>query len=81
MIPNSGLPVDGQLTVADLVVASPFVNMQHIWFRPDVGKYPSPSLHCTIELSIIGILPSWALTMASIKPSQVAALRHRSKRL
>jgi len=40
MLPNSGFLVDDRLTLADLAVASPFVNMQHIGFRPDAGKYP-----------------------------------------
>ena len=40
MMPASGFLVDDRLTLADLAVASPFVNMQHLGIRLDAGKYP-----------------------------------------
>jgi glutathione S-transferase len=40
MMPASGFLVDDRLTLADLAVASPFVNMEHLGIRPDAGKYP-----------------------------------------
>jgi glutathione S-transferase len=40
VMPASGFLVDDRLTLADLAVASPFVNMQHLGSRPDAMKYP-----------------------------------------
>jgi len=40
MMPASGFLGDDRLTLADLAVASPFVNMEHLGIRPDAGKYP-----------------------------------------
>jgi glutathione S-transferase len=40
VMPASGFLVDDQLTLADLAVASPFVNLEHVGVRPDAGKYP-----------------------------------------
>jgi glutathione S-transferase len=40
MMPASGFLVDDRLTLADLAVASPFVNMEHLGIWPDAGKYP-----------------------------------------
>jgi glutathione S-transferase len=40
VMPASGFLVDDQLTLADLAVASPFVNLEHVGVRPDASKYP-----------------------------------------
>jgi glutathione S-transferase len=40
VMPNSGFLVDDRLTLADLAVASPFVNIQHLGITPDAAKYP-----------------------------------------
>jgi glutathione S-transferase len=40
VMPTSGFLVDDRLTLADLAVASPFVNMEHVGSRPDADKYP-----------------------------------------
>jgi len=39
-IPDGGFLVDGRLTLADLAVASPFVNLDHVNVRPDPAKHP-----------------------------------------
>lgn len=39
-IPDSGFLVGGRLTIADLVVASPFVNFEHAGCVVDSGLYP-----------------------------------------
>ena len=39
-IPDEGYLVDGRLTLADLAVASPFVNWDPIGVRPDPARYP-----------------------------------------
>ena len=40
IMPDSGFLVDDRLTLADLAVASPFVNMMHIGIRPDPDQLP-----------------------------------------
>lgn len=40
VIPASGHLVDERLTLADIALASPFVNMEHLGWRPDAGKHP-----------------------------------------
>ncbi len=40
VIPASGYLVDDQLTLADIAVASPFVNLAHCGVAPDAGSYP-----------------------------------------
>jgi glutathione S-transferase len=40
VIPDDGYLVAGKLTVADLAVASPFVNLDHIGVRPDPARHP-----------------------------------------
>jgi glutathione S-transferase len=40
VMPASGFLVDDRLTLADLAVASPFVNIQHLGITADPGKYP-----------------------------------------
>jgi glutathione S-transferase len=39
-IPESGFLVEDRLTLADIAVASPFVNLDHVGVRPDVARYP-----------------------------------------
>lgn len=41
-VPEAGFLVGGGLTVADLAVASPFINLDHIGIRPDPMRHPKP---------------------------------------
>jgi glutathione S-transferase len=40
VVPASGFLVADRLTLADIAVASPFVNLQHLGLRPDAGRWP-----------------------------------------
>lgn len=40
VMPDSGHLVGDRLTLADIAVASPFVNLQHVGIRPDPAKHP-----------------------------------------
>ena len=40
IIPASGFLVGDTLSLADIAVASPFVNAEHAGVKPDAGKYP-----------------------------------------
>ena len=40
VLPESGFLVDGRLTLADLAVASPFVNLLHMGISVDAGQHP-----------------------------------------
>ncbi len=40
VIPASGFLVEDRLTLADLAVASPFVNLMHLGLFPDAAAYP-----------------------------------------
>ena len=40
VVPPSGFLVDDRLTLADLAVASPFVNLAHLGITVDAAKYP-----------------------------------------
>ena len=40
VIPASGFLVDDRLTLADLAVASPFVNLEHLGVKVDPAKHP-----------------------------------------
>jgi glutathione S-transferase len=40
VMPASGFLVDDKITLADLAVASPFVNIQHLGITADPAKYP-----------------------------------------
>lgn len=40
VIPESGYLVGGRLTIADISVASPFVNMKHLGLSVDADRYP-----------------------------------------
>lgn len=40
IIPASGWFVEDRLTLADISIASPFVNMMHLGLLPDAAKYP-----------------------------------------
>jgi len=40
VLPESAFLVDGRLTLADLAVASPFANLDHLGIRVDASKYP-----------------------------------------
>jgi glutathione S-transferase len=68
-IPADGFLVDGRLTVADLAVASPFVNMDHIDIRPDPAKHPKTAAY------VAGIVarPSFATLVAQEKAFARAA--------
>lgn len=40
VLPESGFLVDDRLTLADLAVASPFVNLLHMGIAVDAGQHP-----------------------------------------
>lgn len=40
VMPASGHLVGGRLTLADIAVASPFVNLRHLDWRPDPARWP-----------------------------------------
>jgi glutathione S-transferase len=40
VLPDSGFLVDDRLTLADLAVASPFVNLMHMGIAVDAGQHP-----------------------------------------
>ena len=40
VIPESGYLVEDRLTLADLAVASPFVNLRHLGIAPDAARHP-----------------------------------------
>lgn len=56
VIPASGFLVDDRLTLADIAVASPFANLEHVGWTPDRRTYPK------IASYVAGILarPSFA---------------------
>src|SRR5262245_43831399 len=45
VLPDSGFLVDGRLTLADLAVASPFVNTEHLGVGVDAAKYPKTATY------------------------------------
>jgi glutathione S-transferase len=63
VMPSSGFLVDDQLTLADLAVASPFVNLDHVGVRPDAGKYPKTAAYVKAMLA----RPSFAGLIAKEK--------------
>lgn len=56
IIPASGFLVGDQLTLADIAVAAPFVNLAHCGITPDAATYPK----LTAYLSTILARPSFA---------------------
>lgn len=56
VIPDSGFLVNDALTLADISVASPFVNAAHAGFIPDAAAYP----RLTAYLAAIHARPSFA---------------------
>jgi glutathione S-transferase len=63
VIPKSGFLVDDRLTLADLAVASPFVNFGHCGITVDAGRHPRTAAY------VEGILarPSFAPIVAQEK--------------
>ncbi len=64
VIPGSGFLVDDRLTLADLAVASPFVNLAHIGVIPDPKAYPK----LTAYLAAMHARPSFAALIEAEKP-------------
>ena len=50
-IPASGYLVEDRLTLADLAVASPFVNLRHLGIAPDPGRHPKLAAYVAAMLS------------------------------
>jgi glutathione S-transferase len=63
VVPASGYLVDDQLTLADLAVASPFVNLAHAGVRPDPARLPKTVAYVENILS----RPSFAPLIAAEK--------------
>lgn len=63
IIPASGYLVDDRLTLADLAVASPFVNMEHVGFTVDSKTHPKTAAY----LKAIHARPSFAGMIAQEK--------------
>ncbi len=63
IIPASGYLVDDRLTLADLAVASPFVNMEHVGFTVDPKTHPKTAAY----LKAIHARPSFAGMIAQEK--------------
>ena len=62
-IPKSGFLVDDRLTLADLAVASPFVNMDHSGIELDWASHPKPTTYVNAILA----RPSFAPIVAREK--------------
>jgi glutathione S-transferase len=62
-IPADGFLVDGRLTLADLAVASPFINLDHVNVRPDPATHPKTVAY----LKAIVERPSYASWVAQEK--------------
>lgn len=45
VLPASGHLLEDRLTLADIAVASPFVNLRHLGLLPDAGAYPALSAY------------------------------------
>ena len=60
VIPASGFLVADRLTLADIAVASPFVNVAHCGIAPDAAAYPKLSAY----LAAIQGRPSFAAGIA-----------------
>jgi glutathione S-transferase len=60
-IPDSGFLVGGALTLADLAVASPFVNLEHTGYRLDAAQWPRTTKYVANILA----RPSFARMIAS----------------
>lgn len=61
VIPESGFLVDDRITLADVAVASPFVNLDHIGVAIDAARWPS----ATRYLAAILARPSFAPLVAA----------------
>ncbi len=69
VVPDSGFLVEGRITLADLAVASPFVNLAHIHVAIDRARWP----RATTYLDAIVARPSFA-PMIAAERKMVAAL-------
>ena len=67
-IPDSGFLVGDRLTLADLAVASPFVNMALVNIRPDPAKLPKTKAYVDAILA----RPSFAPQVAAVMPLALA---------
>ena len=63
VIPDCGYLVAGRLTLADLAVASPFVNLDHVGFKVDPAVYPKTAAYVAKILA----RPSFAANIAAEK--------------
>ena len=67
-IPASSFLVDDRLTLADIAVASPFVNMALVGIRPDPEKLPKTKAYVDAMLA----RPSFAPLVAAVMPLALA---------
>ncbi len=70
VVPASGFLVDDRLTLADISVATTFVNLRHLGMAPDAGTYPKLAEYIDAMLS----RPAFAKWIA-IEAKAIAAAR------
>ena len=63
LVPDCGFLVESRITLADIAVASPFVNMDHLGIRTDAARWPKTARY----LEGIHARPSFAPVIAAEK--------------
>lgn len=69
LVPDCGFLIESRITLADIAVASPFVNMDHVGVHTDVARWPRTARY----LAGIHARPSFAPVIAAEK-AMVAAM-------
>jgi glutathione S-transferase len=64
ILPDSGFLVDDRLTLADIAVAGPFVNLEHVGFRSDPARTPRLTAYVEAILSRPSFAPIIAVEKA-----------------
>jgi glutathione S-transferase len=63
LVPDCGFLIESRITLADIAVASPFVNMDHLGIRTDAARWPKTARY----LEAIHARPSFAPVIAAEK--------------
>jgi glutathione S-transferase len=69
LVPDCGFLIESRITLADIAVASPFVNMEHLGIRTDAARWPKTARY----LEGIHARPSFAPVIAAEKV-EIAAM-------